>query len=185
MFGIGLFEFCTVHLIGDSAEFRYLTDEKVEGNYAHHRCIRNINGSERILNMDYEKFKDYFNRKSNFSRSNGITVVKIDRGYAEVETTIEESSLNNMGSLHGGVFYTLADTAAGAASMSYGITSVTLDASVTYIKPGICGKIKAIAKEVSRGRKIGVYDVSIRDEKEQLLAKCRFTMYIVGKKIEI
>jgi acyl-CoA thioesterase len=135
--------------------------------------------------MDCTEFIDYYNRKSNFNRINGMIVLKLERGYAEVEMTVNDNSLNVLGSLHGGALYTLADTAAGVASLSYGITSVTLNGSMSYIKPVICGKVKAIASEISRGRKIGVYDVCINDENERLLAKAIFTMYIIGNKIEM
>lgn len=114
-----------------------------------------------------------------------MKVVKLDKGYAEVEMIIEENSLNFIRSLHGGAYYTLADTAAGVASLAYGITSVTLNGSATYIKPVSSGKVKAIACEVSRSRKISVYDVSIIDENEQLLTRCSFTLYITGKEIEM
>lgn len=77
--------------------------------------------------MDCTEYKDYYNRKSNFNRINGMNVMKLERGYAEVEMTVNDNSLNVLGSLHGGALYTLADTAAGVASLSYGITSVTLN----------------------------------------------------------
>ena len=65
--------------------------------------------------LNLEQFKNYFNEHDLFSGKSGMKLVELREGYAKVELTIDESSMNYMGSMHGGLIYTMADVAAGSA----------------------------------------------------------------------
>ena len=57
----------------------------------------------------------------------------------------------------------------------------SLSASINYIKPGIGGKLIAIAQEISRGRTTGVYEIFIFNDKEVLLCRATFTMFFLDQ----
>lgn len=65
-----------------------------------------------------EDLKKRLNSSSQFLQSNDMHVVEVKEGYAKVEMIIDEQILNVHGFVHGGALYSLADTAAGAASFA-------------------------------------------------------------------
>ena len=100
-------------------------------------------------NETMEQLKKRLNSSSKYLQSNDMRVIDVHEGYAKVEMIIDEQILNGHGFVHGGALFSLGDTAAGAASFATGRDSVTLSASINYIKPGIGGKLIAIAQEIS------------------------------------
>lgn len=129
------------------------------------------------LNMDELKIR--LNSDSKYLQSNDMRVVEVKKGYAKVEMIIDEHILNVHGFVHGGALYSLADTAAGAASFATGRDSVTLAGTINYIKPGKGGKLVGIAQEISAGRTTGVYEVFIFNDAEVLLSRATFTMFFL------
>lgn len=129
--------------------------------------------------MDKEALKKRLNGNSQFLQSNDMKVIEVDEGYARVEMTIDSQILNVHGFVHGGALYSLADTAAGAASFATGRDSVTLTGTINYIKPGKGGKLIGIATEVSRGRTTGIYEVFIYNDTQVLLSRATFTMFFL------
>ena len=115
-----------------------------------------------------EDLKKRLNSSSQFLQSNDMHVVEVKEGYAKVEMIV-----------HGGALYSLADTAAGAASFATGRDSVTLSGTINYIKPGKGGKLIGIAQEISAGRTTGVYEVFIFNDQEILLSRATFTMFFL------
>lgn len=135
--------------------------------------------------MDYNKYIEHFNENNQFMRYNGMKIVALKEGYAEVDMELNSNSLNLQGTLHGGAIFTLADAAAGAAAKSHGLLNFTLDGSINFIKAVKKGKVKAIANEVHYGRTTGVYRVEIIDENKNVIACCTFTMFLNGTTIDI
>lgn len=119
------------------------------------------------------------NSSSMYLQSNDMHVVEVRKGYAKVEMNIDEQILNVHGFVHGGALYSLADTAAGAASFATGRDSVTLSGTINYIKPGKGGKLIGIAQEISAGRTTGVYEVFIFNDTDVLLSRATFTMFFL------
>ncbi|MGI6154100.1 MAG: PaaI family thioesterase [Christensenellaceae bacterium] len=137
------------------------------------------------MSFDTQAFIEYFNKKDHFSIKNGIRLIALEKGYAKATMHVSENSFNYMGSVHGGVLYTLADVAAGTAVVPYGSTCVTLDVSMNYLRPALHGSITAVARQVRRGSKISVLEVHIYDEHEKLLCQAMYTMYMTGKPVDI
>ncbi len=134
---------------------------------------------EQLLN--FEKYKAYFNEHDMFSINSGMKLVELREEYAKVELTISENSLNFMGSIHGGLLYTMADVAAGAAMAFCGKQVVTLNASTEYIKPAISGKVIAEGKVIAHGKTIGRCEVEVQGEDGTLYSKSHITMFITNK----
>ena len=130
--------------------------------------------------MDYKKYIEFYNEYYHFMRYNGMKLIALEKGYSEVEMELNENFLNINGTLHGGTMFSLADVAAGSAARSHGITCVTLNSNINFIKPVRAGKVKAIASEVHKGRTTGVYRVELLDENNDMLAWCTFTMFFTG-----
>lgn len=132
-----------------------------------------------MINETMEQLKERLNSSSKYLQSNDMHVVDVKEGYAKVEMVIDEQILNVHGFVHGGALYSLADTAAGAASFTSGRDSVTLSGTINYIKPGKGGRLIGIAQKISAGRTTGVYEVFIFNDTDILLSRATFTMFFL------
>jgi acyl-CoA thioesterase len=94
----------------------------------------------------------------------GITLASAGVGRAVLKMTVREEMLNGFGTCHGGVLYTLADTALSCACNSRNQRSVAQHCSMVYMRPGQLGdRLTANAVERSRAGRVGLYDVTVID----------------------
>lgn len=125
-----------------------------------------------------QKLRDFF-FNDEFAKTNGISIVDVLEGYGVTVMTVEKRHLNGVRSVQGGAVFTLADLAFALASNSRGFVSVGLNNYINYLKPAFEGDVlTAEAKEVSRGRTIGTYEVKITNQKAELIATFQGTAYI-------
>lgn len=130
----------------------------------------------------YQQILERINQDNHFLQSSRMKVTEVRQGFARVEMDIDEQILNIYGKVHGGAIFSLADTAAGAASFTSGRESVTQNASIHFIKPGTGGRLIAIASEISSGQTTGVYEVFIFNDADRLLSAATFTMFFLDEK---
>ena len=84
-------------------------------------------------------------------------------GQARMRVQLKPEHLNNWGSAHGGLLFTLADSAFALASNSHGPLAVSLNAHMEYFKATAVGDtVEAIAREISLTHRTGVYQVDVR-----------------------
>lgn len=136
--------------------------------------------------MDFEKLRKSRNEKNPFCRRLGIYVEEIREGYARVTKTVGEDDFNPVEVPHGGVYFSMADTACGNAMASHGVYAVTVNASYNFFRSAKAGdRLTAEAREVKSGRTLCVYRVEIRDQDGTLLGDGSFTFYLLDRKIEL
>ncbi|WP_222622687.1 methylmalonyl Co-A mutase-associated GTPase MeaB [Ramlibacter albus] len=110
-----------------------------------------------------------------FAQSLGVRLRGAGSGTATVALTLQPSHINFNGTCHGGVTFSLADTAFGLASNSHGVIAAGIDAHITYQNPATTGDtLVARAVEVSRSKKLAVYRVDVTRESDGA-ALCSFT----------
>lgn len=98
------------------------------------------------------------------SRGLGILLEEVGPGYATCSLRVGPAHLNGHGTCHGGVLFTLADTAFAVACNSYNQRVVAQHATISYLAPGRAGALLvAKAREVSRTGRSGTYDVTVFD----------------------
>lgn len=99
-----------------------------------------------------------------------MTVVSVGDGGAVVSMTLADRHLNGNDAAHGGVTYALADVAFALAVNSRG-PAVSANASITYCAAACAGDtLVATASEVSLSRKLGTYEVIVRDTSGKTIA---------------
>lgn len=136
--------------------------------------------------LDFEKVVAYRNTCNLFARKLGIVVESVTSGGARVVKTIQEDDLNPLGRAHGGVYFTMADSAAGSAMVAKGYGAVTVNASYNFFRSAQAGDVvTAEAVEVKSGRTICVYDVHVTDQNGTLLGTGTFTFYRLEEKIAL
>lgn len=136
--------------------------------------------------MDFEALRVMRNEHNPFAQFLGIVVTEIREGYAVSEMTVKPEYTNPVGSSHGGILFTLADVAAGAAAASYGNYAVTVSSEYHYLKSAAEGHtIEAIAGTVKSGKSIIVLNVDVvdKEEKQQLGTAC-ITYFRLDKEIK-
>lgn len=90
-----------------------------------------------------------------------------------------EAMLNPSGVLHGGVHFTLADTATGVHSFYLGKRSLTVASSIEYLAPTTLSPLDAVAKLTRGGRRILFYNVKLM-QAETLVATASFTYAVAA-----
>lgn len=117
-----------------------------------------------------------------FSKWLGIEVLEVHKGYALLKMNIRNDMLNGFDIVHGGITYSLADSAIAFAANTYGKIAVSLEQSMSYPNPSKLGdKLNATATEVSRNNKTAVYDVIITNQNNEKVGIFRGTVYITSK----
>ena len=113
----------------------------------------------------------------------GITYVDSGKNFAVIEIILDDRHLNFMGRCHGGVVFSLADTAFGLASNMGGNLSLAIDAHITFIKGASFGDVlRAHARRVAASRKTAVYQADVcRDE--EVIATFTGTVILTGKEL--
>ncbi|MBF0579023.1 PaaI family thioesterase [Erysipelotrichaceae bacterium RD49] len=125
----------------------------------------------------FAKIKEGFNASNGFLKTANLRVVEVEQDHAIVMLDAGQDELNIYGMVHGGVYFTLADTAAGICALTNGPDVVTLDSSMNFIHAGKPGPLTAHARTIHAGKSTGVYQVNVFDAQNQLLATALFTMY--------
>jgi len=117
-----------------------------------------------------------------FSQWLGIDVVEIKEGYSKIKMTVRKEMINGFGIVHGGVAFSLADSAFAFACNNRNNLSVALDTSINFIKPvHVDDRLTAEAKELHNGRSTGLYHISIYNQRNHLVAQFKETCYRTGK----
>lgn len=97
-----------------------------------------------------------------FSQWLGIEQIKIEPGHCILKMQIRREMLNGFSIAHGGIAYSLADSALAFASNSHGRKSLSIETSISHtvsLQEG--DSIVAAANEISLTHKIGIYDITI------------------------
>lgn len=69
-----------------------------------------------------------------FSKWLGIEILECEIGRCKLGMTIRKDMLNSMNKAHGGISYSLADTAFGFAANTYGKYAVSIETSINHIE---------------------------------------------------
>lgn len=117
--------------------------------------------------------------KDAFSIWMGIEVVSLGMGECELKATIKKEMLNGFDILHGGISYSLADSALAFASNSYGQKCVSIETSISHIRPAKTGDV-LIAKtiEMHRGKTIGIYEITVTNQESKKIALFKGIVHI-------
>jgi len=112
--------------------------------------------------------------EDNASRGLDMELLDSGPGFARVAMLVRENMTNGHGTCHGGLIFTLADSAFGYACNSHGQRTVAQHCSVTFITPARVGmRLIAEAQERHRGERSGIYDVTVRTDDGTVIAEFR------------
>lgn len=119
-----------------------------------------------------------------FSQWLGIEVLQVSEGYSKIKMTVREEMINGFGIVHGGVAFSLADSAFAFACNNRNVLSVALDTSINFLKPVHVGDVLlAEAKELHNGKSTGLYHITITNQNEHVVAMFKGTCFRTNKKL--
>jgi acyl-CoA thioesterase len=108
------------------------------------------------------------------SQGLGMAIERVSPGEAILTMTIRAEMTNGHGICHGGFIFTLADSAFAFACNTYDQRTVAQHCAVTFLQPGRRGDtLKAHAVERNRSGRSGIYDVTVRNGKDEIVAEFR------------
>jgi len=114
------------------------------------------------------------------SKALGMELLDVGPGTAIVAMVVRPDMANGFGMAHGGMIFTLADSAFAYACNSSGDTTVAAHCSISFIAPAKEGdRLIATAREVSRAGRSGIYDVQVSVE-GKVIAEFRGNSRMVG-----
>jgi acyl-CoA thioesterase len=108
------------------------------------------------------------------SQNLGLEILDVAPGSVRICMTVRPEMVNGHGLCHGGIIFTLADSAFAFACNSHGEPMVAAGASIDFLAPTPAGELlTATATEVSRGARHGVYDVRVSKNSGETVALFR------------
>jgi acyl-CoA thioesterase len=119
-----------------------------------------------------------------FSHWLGIQILEIREGYSKIKMTVRSEMMNGLGIVHGGIAFSLADSAFAFACNSRNNLSVALDTSINFLKPvHPDDELVAEAKEIHNGKSTGLYQVTITNQHDHIVAMFKGTCFRTSKKL--
>lgn len=114
----------------------------------------------------------------------GMQIVAIRAGHATLSMPVREDMVNGHHICHGGMIFTLADTAFAYACNSYNQNAVASACQIDFIAPAHEGEtLEAEAAERSATGRTGVYDVTIRTSEGKMIALFRGKSHRIGGEV--
>ena len=130
----------------------------------------------------HESVVSHMMQNDYFSQWMGVEVLEVREGYSRIKMTIRKEMVNGFGIVHGGLPFSLADSAFAFACNNRNNLSVALDVTITFTKAVNVGdELTAEAKEVHNGRSTGVYLITVTNQKNEHVALFKGTCFRTGK----
>jgi acyl-CoA thioesterase len=134
------------------------------------------------MSNPYRQVVDHMMVHDKFSQWLGIEVLDVQEGYSKIKMTVREEMINGFGIVHGGIAFSLADSAFAFACNNRNNLSVALDTSINFTKAIQVGdELTAEAKETHNGRSTGLYYITITNQKNEQVAIFKGTCFRTGK----
>jgi acyl-CoA thioesterase len=113
-----------------------------------------------------------------FSHWLGLEVVHVAPNAVTVRMTVRPEMVNGFGVCHGGIAFSVADSALAFASNTHGRVTVSVENSIRYPAPIAPGDVlTATAVEETSGRRLAFFQVTVRKETGELVGLFRGTVY--------
>jgi acyl-CoA thioesterase len=112
----------------------------------------------------------------------GIERVVVEAGKCVLRMTVRSEMLNGFAIAHGGITFSLADSCLAFASNSHGVQSVSVETSISHTRPVKDGDVlTATSEEKNLSRSIGVYYITVTNQRAEEVALFKGTVYRTGK----
>ena len=134
--------------------------------------------------MNARETAEYMFEKDSFSQWLGIELTEIKDNYCVIKMPGKPEMINGLGTVHGGVTFAFADSALAFSSNNSGEAAVALNCYINFTKAAKNGDVlTAESILLNDTRKTAVYDITIKNQDDEVVAAFRGTVYKIGKKV--
>ena len=121
-----------------------------------------------------------------FSIWMGIERLDEGPGHCTLRMTVRNEMLNGLAIAHGGITYSLADSALAFASNGHGTQALSVETSISHTRPVKEGDtLTATAIELHLSSRFGIYEVTVIDQQDRTVALFKGTVFRTGKVWEV
>jgi len=136
------------------------------------------------MNDLHDKVVGHMMKHDAFSQWLGIEILEIKAGSCKIKMKIREEMVNGFHVSHGGIIFSLADSALAFACNNRNNLSLALDCNISFLKKVNVGdELTAEAIEIHNGKSTGVYSISVINQNNQQVALFKGTCFRTGKKL--
>ena len=115
------------------------------------------------------------------SEALGMQIEDMAEGRAVMGMTVREDMVNGHDLCHGGLIFSLADSAFAFACNSQNFNTVAAGARIEFLAAGRLGdRLTAVAEQVSQGARTGIYDVVVTNQENKTVALFRGNSHRIG-----
>ncbi len=112
----------------------------------------------------------------------GIERVQDGPGLSVLRMQVRAEMLNGFGIAHGGITFSLADSALAFASNSHGIQAVSIETSISHVLPVHLNDVLTTeVKEMNLTKRTGLYYITVTNQENKVVAFFKGTVYRTGK----
>jgi acyl-CoA thioesterase len=134
--------------------------------------------------MNARETAEYMFEKDLFSQWLGIELAEIKDNYCLIKMPVKSEMINGLGTVHGGVTFAFADSALAFSSNNSGEAAVALNCYINFTKAArIADVLTAESILLHDTRKTAIYDITIKNQNDEVVAGFRGTVYKIGKKV--
>jgi len=121
---------------------------------------------------------DHMYEQDQYSQWLGIQRLEDGLGKSVLQMTVRKEMTNGHGTAHGGITYSLSDSAFAFACNSQGRKAVSIETSISHLAPVKVGDVlTATASEENLGNRISIYNVIVVNQDSQRVALFKGTAY--------
>ena len=118
------------------------------------------------------------------SKALGIAINRVSRGSATATMTIRDDMLNGHKTCHGGIIFSLADSAFAFACNSQNHAAVAAGCNIDFLRPAIKDdRLTAVASQVHQGKRSGIYNVTVTNQDGKLVALFKGNSARINRKV--
>ena len=133
-----------------------------------------------------EKIVNFMFTNDAFSQWLGIERLRVAPGICDLRMTVRNEMLNGFAIAHGGISYSLADTALAFASNAHGLKCYSVETSISHVRMVIEGDVlTTLVEEKSLSKRIGVYHITVFNQNNEAVAFFKGTVHRSEKSWEI
>jgi acyl-CoA thioesterase len=115
------------------------------------------------------------------SKMLGMRVVVVKPGYARLTMTVRSDMVNGHSICHGGLIFSLADSAFAVSCNSHNESTVAAAASIDFLAPAFEGdELSAEANELWRSGRSGLYEITVTNQRGERIALFRGRSHRIG-----
>ena len=132
----------------------------------------------------HNRVVEHMLRHDKFSEWLGIEVLQVKEGYCKIKMKIREEMVNGFHVVHGGIAFSLADSAFAFACNNRNNLSLALETNISFLKQlNVGDELTAETKEIHNGKSTGVYIITITNQHNQQVALFKGTCFRTGKSL--